>query len=377
VKYDKWLQSYKPFHWFAEYHEIIHDRKGFDVIIGNPPYVEYSKVRAEYVIKGFETEKCSNLYPYVIERSQKLLNRKGNMGFIIPLSAFCTQRMKPLVQLFKRRLGHKWISHFGWRPATLFEGVNIPLSIVIANWQDEKSQNKIFVTEYYKWYQEKREHVINLIDYNEANTLLLHDFVFPKIGTKYNSIFEKVLSVKSNIGKYVSHSDHSIFYRNTGGLYWRIIIDFEPKFILNGKKSSSSTLTTLNLETEEQVKLAVAFLNSNLFWLFYVAYSSFHHVNPIDLISFPVSFDNLGSLKIELLNLSGKLMNDMKKNSILHTRIHKGGNNSQSQTFFPSLSKPIVDEIDKAIAEHYKFTEEELDRIINYDIQFRLQKEED
>ena len=32
------------------------------------------------------------------------------------------------------------------------------------------------------------------------------------------------------------------------------------------------------------------------------------------------------------------------------------------------LSKPIIDEIDKVLARHYGFTEEELDFIINYDI---------
>lgn len=36
------------------------------------------------------------------------------------------------------------------------------------------------------------------------------------------------------------------------------------------------------------------------------------------------------------------------------------------------LSKPIIDEIDKLLAKHYGFTEEELDFIINYDIKYRM-----
>ena len=40
--------------------------------------------------------------------------------------------------------------------------------------------------------------------------------------------------------------------------------------------------------------------------------------------------------------------------------------------FFPKLSKPIIDEIDKMLAGHYGFTEEELDFIINYDIKYRM-----
>ena len=36
------------------------------------------------------------------------------------------------------------------------------------------------------------------------------------------------------------------------------------------------------------------------------------------------------------------------------------------------MCKSIVDEIDRVLAEHYGFTEEELDFIINYDIKYRM-----
>ncbi len=45
--------------------------------------------------------------------------------------------------------------------------------------------------------------------------------------------------------------------------------------------------------------------------------------------------------------------------------------------FYPKLSKPIIDEIDKVLAKHYGFTEEELDFIINYDIKYRMGDELD
>jgi hypothetical protein len=35
-------------------------------------------------------------------------------------------------------------------------------------------------------------------------------------------------------------------------------------------------------------------------------------------------------------------------------------------------SKPIIDEIDRVLAKHYGFSEEELDFIINYDIKYRM-----
>jgi hypothetical protein len=42
------------------------------------------------------------------------------------------------------------------------------------------------------------------------------------------------------------------------------------------------------------------------------------------------------------------------------------------QCIYPRKSKPIIDEIDKVLAKHNGFTEEELDFIINYDIKYRM-----
>jgi hypothetical protein len=42
------------------------------------------------------------------------------------------------------------------------------------------------------------------------------------------------------------------------------------------------------------------------------------------------------------------------------------------QCIYPKASKPISDKIDRTLGEHYGFTPEELDFIINYDIKYRL-----
>ena len=43
----------------------------------------------------------------------------------------------------------------------------------------------------------------------------------------------------------------------------------------------------------------------------------------------------------------------------------------------PRLSKPIIDKIDSALAEHYGFRDEELDFIINYGIRYRMGRNSD
>jgi len=42
------------------------------------------------------------------------------------------------------------------------------------------------------------------------------------------------------------------------------------------------------------------------------------------------------------------------------------------QCIYPKASKPIADRIDRVLGQHYGFTGEELDFILNYDIKYRL-----
>ena len=68
------------------------------------------------------------------------------------------------------------------------------------------------------------------------------------------------------------------------------------------------------------------------------------------------------------------LMIDLTKNGINKLRVQKQTGDVNYIKFYPAKSKPIIDEIDKVLAQHYGFTDEELDFIINYDIKYRMGK---
>jgi hypothetical protein len=48
---------------------------------------------------------------------------------------------------------------------------------------------------------------------------------------------------------------------------------------------------------------------------------------------------------------------------------------TDEKNFNVKEAKPIIDEIDRVLAEHYRFTDAELDFIINYDIKYRMGRE--
>ena len=132
--YQQWLSSHQPFHWFLAFYGIL-DKGGFDVIIGNPPYVEYRKVKKDYKVRGYETESCGNLYAFVVERSFRLLQPNGWKSMIIPHSAYCTDRMAPLQKLFHSHKRVGWVQTYGERPAQLFVGARPCCAIYIYRYQ--------------------------------------------------------------------------------------------------------------------------------------------------------------------------------------------------------------------------------------------------
>src|SRR5262249_52727665 len=120
-QYAAWLKSHEPFHWFVEFYGVLRNG-GFDVTIGNPPYVGYSKVRNTYRIFAYSTENCGNLYAYVCERSLVLAKKQGRLGLIIPISGFATERMAELQKMSLEGCEAVWLPNFGIRPAKLFTG---------------------------------------------------------------------------------------------------------------------------------------------------------------------------------------------------------------------------------------------------------------
>ncbi|MFM6246345.1 MAG: hypothetical protein ACKPFD_16775, partial [Dolichospermum sp.] len=116
-----------------------------------------------------------------------------------------------------------------------------------------------------------------------------------------------------------------------------------------------------------------ACLSSDLFWWWYTVTSNCRDLNPYDIYNFPISESAL--YDSQLIKLGKEYLVDIEKNSKMLVREQKQTGKTQTQSFKISLSKPIIDEIDKILAEHYGFTEEELDFIINYDIKYRMGKE--
>lgn len=116
-----------------------------------------------------------------------------------------------------------------------------------------------------------------------------------------------------------------------------------------------------------------AILNSNIFSWYYFCFSDCYHLTSGDFNRFKIDI-NKGLIE-RLTPITPRLMTSLNETSIIKTTNYKTKGEIIYQEFYPRHSKSIIDEIDTILAEHYGFTEEELDFIINYDIKYRMGKE--
>ncbi|MHA6279547.1 Eco57I restriction-modification methylase domain-containing protein [Salinimicrobium sp. CAU 1759] len=87
---DKKVAGNKAFKWEAEFPEVF-AKGGFDVVIGNPPYVNIVNIEDKKLRKALQQKfstfknKC-DLYSLFIEQSILLAKKEGELGFIFPNS---------------------------------------------------------------------------------------------------------------------------------------------------------------------------------------------------------------------------------------------------------------------------------------------------
>ena len=376
--YQEWREGHRPFHWFAEFYGIM-SSGGFDVVIGNPPYVEYSKVKSDYTISGYQTIKCGNLYAYVIERSYDCMQAKSRFGMIVQLSFSCTERMKPVQDLSLRESAALWLSHYDDRPAKLFHGLeHIRATIAISEVSDDsvsKSTVRASSTHYRRWQAKARPHLFNTTSFEELPQLTsLPAGTLPKAGTELDKAILHHLTSKQKLSALFDDQGDNVIYFHNAPQYWVRATDFKPHF-WNQRDGHvrSSHLKTLRFATEIDAAVATAALNSSVYYYWFLLLSNGRDLTSREIAHFPISPRSMNAnMKLQLKQLTEELMRNFRDHSQRKETRYKATGRVSYDEFNQKPSKPIIDKIDRKLADHYGLTEEELDFIINYDIKYRM-----
>jgi very-short-patch-repair endonuclease len=256
--FEKWRDSHQPFHWFVEFYSII-DRGGFDVIIGNPPYVELSKIHYRKSLKELITEPTGNLYCPVVERSCVMAQKLGRLGMILPMSLSCTERMSEMREFLESRDSILWISHFSGdaNPSVIFEGVKFRLDILILA---SSNQSAIFSSSYCKWFSDARSCLFSTLTYVGIALRNRHLKLIPKTGTKiaYSSL-EKILD-KKPISNFFGSGSKTLYIHRVITMFIKCF-DFIPYFWneTDGIKKSED-YKPFSFQNDEQANISLGHL---------------------------------------------------------------------------------------------------------------------
>ena len=368
--FQKWKSSHQPFHWFVEFYGIT-SQGGFDVIIGNPPYVEYRLIQKNYQIKGYLTESSKNLYAFCMERATKLCNQPAWFGMIVPTSVVGLDDTDCLRSVLLNKFSVNVCSTYSIRPSKLFEGVDQRLCIYLGK-SEKNTDIKILSSKYHHWSSDERDILFVNLEYSSSLVYETLNRIAQTGYTYSTSILEKLRSKNNKpISRYYSQnkSGYIINYHRSPR-YWIRAISFEPYFKSSSRSRSIHHVRDLIFSEDKQGKFVGALLNSSLFFFWFISLGNGRNITGSDVHNMPIG-DIDSNIQKEASYLFDKLMEDYQQNSF--TRIRQ---DCEFQEFRQSLSKPIIDEIDRILAQHYGFTDEELDFIINYDIKYRMGKDD-
>ncbi|HMK89999.1 MAG TPA: N-6 DNA methylase [Methylocystis sp.] len=136
----------RPFDWRAAFPQVF-ARGGFDVVIGNPPYVRMELIKAmkPYLEKHYVVAADrADLYAYFFERGVGLLKKGGRLGFISSSTFFRTGSGEALRTFLTDRLAIEAVVDFG--DVQVFEGVTTYPAIVTLRKSDNGPAELSFLT---------------------------------------------------------------------------------------------------------------------------------------------------------------------------------------------------------------------------------------
>ena len=363
TKYRNWLSSHKLFHWFVEFYGII-KKGGFDVIIGNPPYIEYRTVKEYYSVHGGTAERFKNLYAMVWERSIRLTSA-GHIGFIIPAASVCTEGYALLRNLLTAA-GELAVSSYGDNPGNLFKGIpHSRLSIILLN--KRVKARRIFSTKYNRWRPQERDVLFQNLAYVDS-TKLGSEFSIAKLGHSIElSILEKFYNTPMVFTQLPVLSKRFAIYYTRKLSHFVQILDFIPLIHDSlGNTRNPSELKQIWFDKEDIAYAILGFLNSSLFSWLITIHSDCRNLNKREILMARFNLSDKKNLE-ELGIVSRQLMENINANS----RMVKQGALTIQQTY-PRVSKEIIDRLDSILGQHYGLTADETNYLINYDIKYRM-----
>jgi len=343
--YEKLNDNFTNINFITNFKKI---KSQFDIIVGNPPYVERNKL--EYS----ENIKYGNIYADVIHNSLKLIKPKGVLGVIVPISYISTIRMRLIREYVERITSSQFVMSYADRPDCLFSGVHQKLNILFAK-KNNNSDHVVYTSDYKYWYKNQRNSLFDKTEF--IKSVKISENYYPKLCNNLElKIFNKIIKNSDTIVGLQKINGNYPVYLNKRSCFWTK--SFIKKPLKDREYSKYSYCNNYQ-------HVCNCILNSSLFWWFWVKVSDCWHITNKELFDFKIPkideslYDKFRELSLKLEKMLEKTKNKINTSQALYEYKHKKCINE-------------INEINDLLARVYHLTEKEMAYIKNYNIFYRV-----
>jgi len=346
---DKSIEAYlarvSPFHWMIEFPGVL-GRGGFDVVVGNPPYVKPRKVKYQY--SGFVTDECPDIYAPCLERASHITSSEGRMSMIVPLNLAWGGKYKDVRDVLSNRFGSLWVSTYGLIPSRIFERVGTRNTIVLAG----PGMAGLHTTSFNKWVAEYRPHLMATQRY------LRHESrpePWPKVGHK-----ELVGIAASPRGAMASihagHGQHRLGFKEIAGYWLSVFVEDPPCLDGNRNPMEQTKVGDLFFRTADDMYLAFAVAASRLMFLWWVFIGDDFDVEGRQFKGFPLAPESLSKEDQKTLIGVGKRL-EKRLSSVGDHLLWTPYNKCWYGNFDLNRCRDITDEADEVLLRYFGLTD--------------------
>lgn len=285
--YENWKRAHQPFHWFAEFYDIIDENGGFDVVIGNPPYLSLNKIPY-----SFETNNISagDIYAYMIVRALSLLGAKGKFGYIVMHSLAFSKHFSDIRTQLKNENAYIWFSFFARIPSGLFSGdVRVRNCIFILNRISPSQRKRFLTTRIHRWFSNQRDNLFSLFNY----THFTFNSVVPMFNDEAEAGFLENLQGDLVKTKFSRYSSHEVYFKQNAYNWISASTEPAPCYDAKGRVIPQTQISSTCTSDEQTKKLLLLLYNGKLFFSYWLVYGDEFHVTKDVLGSFVFPFSKL------------------------------------------------------------------------------------
>lgn len=271
---------------------------GFDIIIGNPPYVRQEEIK-EFKPAFKELYECftgvADLYVYFYERSIKLLTTGGVLAFISSNKFFRAGYGEKLRAFLTQRTSLQQVIDFGDAP--VFTAISYPSIVILTQQQPDGNQARVMT-----W--QPGSAIEEFASIFQVNRFSMSQKELNSDGWRLESpavlrLLEKLMKAGKPLGEYVNNR----FYRGiVTGLNDAFVVDRVTRDRLIGEHKSSAEIVKPFLRGQDIKRWEV---RSQDLWLIFTR-------RGIDLQKYPAICKHLNAFKKQLMSQPSNW--DEKKN---------------------------------------------------------------